>query len=41
MKFETLLPEIQELIDKDEEAYPNLIKKLKNDINQAGVVQWI
>ena len=37
MKFETLLPEIQELINKDEEKYPSLVGKLKNDIKEAGV----
>ena len=35
MKFETLLPEIQELINKDEETYPHLVGKLKNDIAKA------
>lgn len=37
MKFEELLPEIQEMINQDEEKYPNLVGKLKKDIDQAGV----
>ena len=37
MKFEELLPEIQELINKDEETYPHLVGKLKNDIAKSSV----
>lgn len=37
MKFEELLPEIQEMINKDEEKYPHLVGKLKDDIAKSSV----